>query len=45
MVVEQTTMVGFGQDGDPVSQSMNDKECFDDIRPYYTSNPKNPRER
>jgi hypothetical protein len=36
---------GLDQAGNPVNQSMNDKEWFDEILPIYTLKPENPRQR
>ena len=37
--------IALSGDGNPVNLSMNYKERYDDIRPVYTSKPKNPKER
>jgi hypothetical protein len=37
--------IALDSTGNPVNLSMNFKERYDDIRPFYTSKPKNPKER
>jgi hypothetical protein len=36
---------GLDQAGNPINQTMDDKECFDDILPIYKLKPKDPKQR